>query len=67
MLAELGLGHADGRGRRWSAPRLRVGEDADLAPAGRPSGRVGQRLEAAAVHGVGGVGDELAEEDLALV
>ena len=37
-----------------------------LASAGSAERRVGQRLEAAAVDGVGGVGDEFAEEDLAV-
>ena len=37
-----------------------------LASAGRAQRRVGQRLEAPAVHRVGGIGHQLAQEDLAV-
>ena len=66
VLGEVGLGHADaGVGDRQRPGRL-VGQDADLRVGRERQGRVGQGLEAAPVDGVGGVGHQLAQEDLAL-
>ena len=43
-----------------------VGHDADLGLGGRRERGVGQRLEAAPVHRIGGVGHQLAQEDFPL-
>jgi hypothetical protein len=47
-------------------PGRLVGHDADLRVGGQRQVRTGQCLEAAPVDGVGRVGDQLAQEDLAL-
>ena len=66
VLGQLVPRHADaviGDGER---PGGLVRGDADAGFAGQGQSRVGERLEAAAIGRVGGVGDQLAQEDLAL-
>ena len=59
-------GHADAVVGDQQGAGLLVGDDADLRLGRRGQVGVGQRLEPAAVHGVGGVGDQFAQEDFAL-
>src|SRR6185312_12784834 len=57
--------HADAVVAHGDGGRLQIPDDVDvqLAVAGQESG-LGDRLEAQLVAGVGGVGDQLAQEDL---
>ena len=59
-------GHADAVVGDQQGAGLLVGDDADFGVRRRGEVGVGQRLEAAAVHGVGGVGHQLAQENFAL-
>ena len=59
-------GHADALVGDQQGAGLLVGDQADLRVRRRGEGGVGQRLEPAAVHRVGGVGDQLAQENFAL-
>jgi hypothetical protein len=63
---EILLGHADAGIRDRQGPRLLVGGDADLGVRRQGARRRGERLEPPPVHGVGRVGDEFAQEDLAV-
>ena len=64
---QLVLAHADaGIGDREGARRPCPATMRTAASSGQRERRIGQRLEAAAVDRVGGVGDQLAQEDLAL-
>ena len=58
--------HADAVVGDQQGAGVLVGHDADLRLGRRGEGRVGQRLEPAPVHRVGGVGHQLAQEDLPL-
>ena len=62
---EVVVGHADAVVLDGEGAGGLVGGDADGGGVGWGEGGVGEGEEAAAVGGVGGVGDELAEEDLA--
>jgi hypothetical protein len=66
VLRQIGLAHADAGIGDGERARFLVRHDAQLGLFRQAERVVGQRLEAAAVHGVGGVGDQLAQEDLAL-
>ncbi len=59
-------GHADAVVGDGQGAAGLVRHDAHLGFAGRGEVRLGQRLEAAAVDGVGGVGDQFAQEDFTL-
>ena len=66
VAGELLLAHADAGVRDGDGAGRLVGRDANGGFAGGRERGVGQRLEAAAIGGVGGVGHELAQEDLAV-
>ena len=58
--------HADAVVGDQQGAGLLVGDDADFRLGRRGEVGVGQRLEAAAVHGVGGIGHQFAQENFAL-
>ena len=66
VLRQLGLGHADAGIRQGQGARRLVGADADLGVGRQGGGLVGQGLEATAVHGVGRIGHQFPQKDLAV-